>query len=65
MSGETAIFAERNIQLVEKMEELQAIKQRFEIIGNNEGLNRAIDVARQVAPTDLSVLITGESGVGK
>lgn len=47
------------------MEELQAIKQRFEIIGNNEGLNRAIDVARQVAPTDLSVLITGESGVGK
>lgn len=65
MSGETAIFAERNIQLAEKMEELQAIKQRFEIIGNNEGLNRAIDVARQVAPTDLSVLITGESGVGK
>lgn len=47
------------------MENLQAIKQRFEIIGNNEGLNRAIDVARQVAPTDLSVLITGESGVGK
>ena len=47
------------------MENLQAVKQRFEIIGNNEGLNRAIDVARQVAPTDLSVLITGESGVGK
>lgn len=47
------------------MEDLQAIKQRFEIIGNNEGLNRAIDIARQVAPTDLSVLITGESGVGK
>lgn len=47
------------------MEQLQAIKQRFEIIGNNEGLNRAIDIARQVAPTDLSVLITGESGVGK
>lgn len=47
------------------MENLQAIKQRFEIIGNNEGLNRAIDIARQVAPTDLSVLITGESGVGK
>lgn len=47
------------------MEDLQAIKQRFEIIGNNPGLNRAIDVATQVAPTDLSVLITGESGVGK
>lgn len=47
------------------MEDLQAIKQRFEIIGNTDGLNRAIDVARQVAPTDLSVLITGESGVGK
>lgn len=47
------------------MEDLQAIKQRFEIIGNNPGLNRAIDIATQVAPTDLSVLITGESGVGK
>lgn len=47
------------------MEDLQAIKQRFEIIGNNYALNRAIDIAIQVAPTDLSVLITGESGVGK
>lgn len=47
------------------MEDLQTIKQRFEIIGNNPGLNRAINVATQVAPTDLSVLITGESGVGK
>lgn len=47
------------------MEDLQAIKQRFEIMGNNPGLNRAIDVATQVAPTDLSVLIIGESGVGK
>lgn len=47
------------------MEDLQAIKQRFEIIGNNYELNRAIDIAKQVAPTDLSVLITGESGVGK
>lgn len=47
------------------MENIQAIKQRFEIIGNNPGLNRAIDVATQVAPTDLSVLINGESGVGK
>lgn len=45
--------------------EVQQIKQRFGIIGNNAGLNRAIDVALQVAPTDLSVLITGESGVGK
>ncbi|WP_340111206.1 sigma-54 interaction domain-containing protein [Maribellus mangrovi] len=45
--------------------DLQTIKQRFEIIGNSAGLNRAIEVAVQVAPTDLSVLITGESGVGK
>ena len=45
--------------------DIQNIKLRFGIIGNYEGLNRAIDVAMQVAPTDLSVLITGESGVGK
>lgn len=42
-----------------------SIKQRFGIIGNSPLLDRAIDIARQVAPTDLSVLITGESGVGK
>lgn len=45
--------------------EIQQVKLRFGIIGNNETLMRAIDVAIQVAPTDLSVLITGESGVGK
>ena len=45
--------------------ELQSIKQRYNIVGNCEGLNRALDVALQVAPTDLSVLIVGESGVGK
>jgi transcriptional regulator with PAS, ATPase and Fis domain len=47
------------------MKDLQNIKQRFGIIGNYIGLNRAIDIAMQVAPTDLSVLITGESGSGK
>lgn len=45
--------------------EIQSVKQRFAIIGNSELLNRAIDIAVQVAATDLSVLITGESGVGK
>ena len=45
--------------------EIQNIKLRFGVIGNAPGLNRAIDIAMQVAPTDLSVLITGESGVGK
>lgn len=45
--------------------EIQQVKLRYGIIGNTEALTRAIDVAIQVAPTDLSVLITGESGVGK
>ena len=45
--------------------EIQQVKLRFGIIGNNEVLTRDIDIAIQVAPTDLSVLITGESGVGK
>ncbi len=45
--------------------DVQAIKQRFGIIGNSPDLNRAIEVAVQVAPTDLTVLITGESGTGK
>ena len=48
-----------------KTSELQSIKQRYNIVGNCEALNRALDVALQVAPTDLSVLIVGESGVGK
>lgn len=47
------------------MESVQAIKQRFEIIGNDPVLNRAVEKAIQVAPTDISVLVTGESGVGK
>lgn len=45
--------------------DVQDIKNRFGIIGNSPFLNRAIDIARQVAPTDISVLITGESGSGK
>lgn len=47
------------------MESVQAIKQRFEIIGNDPKLNRAIEKAIQVAPTDITVLVAGESGVGK
>jgi len=47
------------------MVNLQGIKQRFEIIGNDVHLNRALEKAIQVAPTDISVLVTGESGVGK
>src|SRR5690606_34186944 len=44
---------------------IQQVKQRFEIIGRSAGLERALDTAIRVASTDLSVLITGESGVGK
>lgn len=47
------------------MESVQAIKQRFGILGNDQKLNRAVEKAIQVAPTDISVLVTGESGVGK
>lgn len=47
------------------MESVQAVKQRFELIGNDPSFNRAIEKALQVAPTDISVLVTGESGVGK
>ena len=49
----------------DNMESVQSIKQRFEIIGNDPKLNRAIEKAIQVAPTDISVLVAGESGVGK
>ena len=45
--------------------DVQAQKRRYGIVGNSEGLNHAVDIALQVAKTDLSVLITGESGVGK
>ena len=44
---------------------LQGIKQRYGIVGNCEGLNRALEIALKIAPVDLSVLITGENGVGK
>ena len=49
----------------ENMESTQVIKQRFGIIGNDPKLNRAIEKAIQVSPTDISFLVTGESGVGK
>ena len=54
-----------NLNINMQPTEIQAVKQRFGIIGTSDLLNRAIDIAVQVAPTDLSVLITGESGVGK
>lgn len=47
------------------MDSVQAVKQRFELIGNDPKFNRALEKAMQVAPTDISVLVTGESGVGK
>ncbi len=47
------------------MQELQNIKLRFGIIGNDAKLNRALEKSIRVAPTDISVLVTGESGVGK
>ena len=45
--------------------ELQAVKSRYGIVGNCEALNHALDIALQMARTEMSVLITGESGVGK
>ena len=44
---------------------IQRVKQRYGIVGNCEALNRAIEIALKIAPVDLSVLITGENGVGK
>ena len=46
-------------------QELQTLKNKFDIIGNDPALNRALEVAVAVAPTDITVLVTGESGVGK
>ena len=47
------------------MESLQSVKQRFGIIGNHPGLNRALEKSLRVSSTDISVLVIGESGVGK
>ena len=47
------------------MVDIQNVKQRFGIIGMSEGVNRSIEKSLRVAPTDISVLVTGESGVGK
>ena len=46
-------------------QELQKLKTRYDIVGNNPALNNALETAVAVAPTDLTVLITGKSGVGK
>lgn len=61
------MYCNKDVQLETNMirPEIQQIKQRFGIIGNSPELNRAIEVALQVSPTDLSVLVMGESGVGK
>ena len=46
-------------------QELQSLKNKYDIIGNDPALNRALEIAVAVAPTDIAVLVTGESGVGK
>ena len=48
-----------------KNQELQNLKNKFDIIGNDPALNRALEIAVAVAPTDITVLVSGESGVGK
>lgn len=53
------------LKVIQFFMDIQSVKQRFSIIGNDDKLNRAIDKAIRVAPTDISVLVTGESGVGK
>ena len=52
-------------QIEFNMDSLQSVKQRFGIIGNNIGLNRALEKCLRVSNTDISVLVIGESGVGK
>ena len=64
-SSKIVILSYFQVILSESNMDIQQIKQRFSIIGTYAGLDRAIDIARQVAPTDLSVLISGESGTGK
>ena len=63
--GQKCVFLSVYLKNYMNLEEIQRMKQRFRIIGNSPEMNRAIDVAIQVAPTDLTVLITGESGAGK
>ena len=46
-------------------QELQSLKNKYDIIGNDPALNRALEIAVKVAPIDMTVLVTGESGVGK
>lgn len=65
MDGRKCVFLSVYLKNYMNVEEIQRMKQRFRIIGNSPEMNRAIDVAIQVAPTDLTVLITGESGAGK